>query len=93
MNSYGKGMVKPISRGAEPRGCQPRPFERAGNRPDAREEEASRVADATGGAFSQARIHSRTIALQIAGIEAGKLAKRVGLIFGSGRWSSIGGQH
>jgi len=30
-----------------------------------------------GGAFSQARIHSRTIALQIAAIEAGKLAKQV----------------
>ena len=30
-----------------------------------------------GGAFSQARIYSRTIALQIAAIEAGKLAKQV----------------
>ena len=29
-----------------------------------------------GGAFSQARIYSRTIALQIAAIEAGKLSKR-----------------
>jgi hypothetical protein len=32
----------------------------------------------TGGAFSQARIYSRYIALQIAAIEAGRLAKAVG---------------
>ena len=32
----------------------------------------------TGGAFSQARIYSRTIALQIDAIEAGRLAKQVG---------------
>ncbi len=32
----------------------------------------------TAGAFSQARIYSRTIALQIDAIEAGRLAKRVG---------------
>jgi hypothetical protein len=31
----------------------------------------------TGGAFSQARIYSRFIALQISAIEAGRLSKRL----------------